>query len=56
MLQFLKSKHMMYGYGAGGMMNGWGALWGTLGFLTWFIWLTVGILLAAWLWKQIQKK
>ncbi len=42
---------MMYG-----QMLGWGGGLGTLGFLTWLVWLAVGILLAVFLWKKISEK
>lgn len=37
-----------FGYGMG--------LFGSLGFLTWIVWLVVGVLLAVWLWKKISKE
>lgn len=37
------------GYGIGG-------LFGLLGLATWIVWLVVGILLAAFLWKKINSK
>ncbi|MDO8600970.1 MAG: hypothetical protein Q7R73_05225 [bacterium] len=43
---------MMGGFGPG-FMGGGGSL---LFLLTWLVWLAVGILAAAWLWKQINKK
>ncbi len=45
-----------------GMMGGDGYGYGMMGFgggfmlITWIVWLTVGILAAIWLWKQINKK
>lgn len=39
----------------GGMGYGFGGLTGLLGLATWIIWLVVGILLAAYLWKLINK-
>ena len=41
---------MDYGYGYGGMN-----LFGSLGLLTWIVWLAVGILLCVYLWKKINK-
>lgn len=42
---------MMYQWG--GMMGG--GAWGTLAFLTWIVWLAVGVLLIIWLWQKISK-
>lgn len=44
---------MMYGYGH---MFGWSGLFGSLGFLTWLVWLLVGVFLAIYLWKKISKE
>lgn len=38
------------------MMGGEMGFFGTLGALTWIVWLVVGVLLAVWLWKQISKE
>lgn len=45
---------MMYGYY--GSMMGWGGGWGFFLFICWFVWTTVGVLLAIWLWQKIWKK
>lgn len=47
--------------GYGSMMQGWGGmmaggLWGVFAFLTWIVWLTVGVLAMIWLWNNIAKK
>lgn len=42
----------MMGSGMGAGMG----LFGTLGLLTWIVWLVVGVLLAMWLWKKISKE
>jgi hypothetical protein len=47
----LTFRHMM-GFGYGGGMG----LFGTLGFITWIVWLLVGIFLAIFLWQKISKK
>jgi hypothetical protein len=39
----------------GGLGGGMGFA-GTLGILTWAVWLTVGILLIIYLWKKISKE
>ena len=46
----------MMGYGYEGMMGVGSGFFGTLGFLTWLVWLIVGIFLAIWLWQKISKK
>ena len=41
------------------MSGGWGVGWGLGAFLvvaTWLVWLTVGVMLIVWLWRQISKK
>jgi len=44
-------------YGCGGSMMGWGGgLAGSLGLLTWLVFLVAGVLLCIWLWQQITKK
>jgi len=48
---------MMGYYGCGGSMMGWGGgLAGSLGLLTWLVFLVAGVLLCIWLWQQITKK
>lgn len=46
---------MNFGYGP---MMGWngGGWFGTLGFLTWIVWLAVGVLLVIWLWQKVNGK
>lgn len=50
----------MMGAEWGGMMGGgWGVGWVLGAFLavaTWLVWLTVGVMLIIWLWRQIGKK
>lgn len=52
----------MMNYGAnmmnswGGMMAGWGSFWFFIFALGAIVWLIVGILVIAWLWKEINKK
>ena len=40
----------MMGGGYGG-----GSVFAILGFLTWIVWLIVGVMIIIWLWKQINK-
>jgi hypothetical protein len=40
----------------GGMGYGLGGLIGLLGLATWIVWLAVGIMLIAYLWKKINTK
>ena len=47
---------MMYNLGNYGYMGGGMGLFGTLAFITWLVWLTVGIFLAILLWQKINKK
>lgn len=42
---------MRFGYD----MMGWTSGGSLLFTFTWLVWLTVGVLAAIWLWKQIQK-
>ena len=44
---------MMNGFGWG-MMNGTATFFAWLAAITWIVWLAVGVLAIAWLWKQIQ--
>ncbi len=39
-------------------MMGWGGMgwFGSLGFLTWLVYLAVGVLLIIWLWQKINHK
>ena len=49
--------HMMdMHWGDGGMMGIGGGAFSFLAFLTWIVWLVVGILAAIWLWQKINKK
>ncbi len=50
---FVASANMMGGDGYKNGMMGFG---GVFMLMTWIVWLTVGILAAIWLWKQINKK
>ena len=45
-------------YGGYGSMMGWGGMgwFGSLGFLTWLVYLAVGVLLIIWLWQKINHK
>ena len=47
---------LMMNYGYWGPMTGGGSvgIFGFLGIITWLVWLAVGILLVAWLWKKIN--
>lgn len=47
---------MNFGYGFGPMMYGGFGAFAILGFLTWLVFLIVGIFLAIYLWQKINKK
>lgn len=46
--------NLYYGAGGAGQAVGGGMM--LLGLATWLVWLVVGILLVAWLWKNLMKK
>ncbi len=50
---FIASANVM---GGDGYRYGMMEFHGVFMFITWAVWLTVGILAAVWLWKQINKK